>query len=926
MGYSISELKNHFSGFFSIAILLICSFPCLGQISSNSPGNWNNASTWQNAEIPSISSIVTVDHDSVVIPKGVTVEVSALNIANGKLVVNGTLIVYGNLKMIKNDAKFSMGPEAFVNIFGDFEAKNKIDISISSYLIIQGNFTKTGSSGQGNLDVENGNIYIFGEATGWPENFSGCEGDYDGETSNIAEDDCDFGNDEDFVDNHDDLPPEIVELLNCFNLTQLENLTVNCDGIAHFEIEEISEVTYQWQVKTYGSNWISIAGAVNNELSISNSDAEFDDGNQFRVVVKATEANSGTCKVVVSNVATLNINNDNKTWTGAINSDWNNTGNWSCNSVPNSTSNALIPGGLLNYPVINETASAEVKDLRIEPNASVLLNGEMEIYGNISSVGTFSAGAGTIYFTGNSIQNIPGDVFFENRINNLHVGNPQNVILEGSLNITGILRIEEGNLETNDYLSLLSTASQTALIDGSGNGEIIGNIKMQRYLDPAFGYKYFSSPFKQTLVGNFADYIDLNSAFPNFYSYNENRKDEDGKDATGWEIFTSAENELEILRGYALNFGAENAAKTVEISGEVNNGPLSINLKNNGGKYTQGFHLIGNPYPSPIDWNSQAGWTKANIDNAIYFFTASNSDQYSGTYSSYVNGISSEDGKSSNIIPSMQGFFVHVSDPVSGIFPISATLGINNQARLNNFSQEFMKSRKSKKVEIPLFSLSAGFKNEKNDASVFYFPSFASTSFEKEKDALKIMNTEVSVPNLYSLSPKADKLSINALPVPNANTKIHIPLGINSQKEGWMDLNLKKIQNIGFYIYLIDNERKKFQDLSQDSDYSFYSTAGENNSRFELLLTYSKMANPEEIFPEVFSINTIDKNIGIKMNLEEGKSGLLQLANLSGQILEQLQVKEKEVHEFKGIKSSGIYLVSLHYEKGVFTKKIIIQN
>ena len=49
--------------------------------------------------------------------------------------------------------------------------------------------------------------------------------------------------------------------------------------------------------------------------------------------------------------------------------------------------------------------------------------------------------------------------------------------------------------------------------------------------------------------------------------------------------------------------------------------------------YTKGFNLVGNPYPSAIDWDAASGWTKTNIDNAVYYFKASATDQYGGTYS-----------------------------------------------------------------------------------------------------------------------------------------------------------------------------------------------------------------------------------------------------------------------------------------------------
>lgn len=930
---------------------------------------------------------------------------------DGHLTIKAALIVHGNFNM-GNKSRLTLEEGAKLIVFGDFIAENMVTLAFNSLIIVYGNFSHTTGSPHGDITAEEGDIYIFGEVDETWDNFDTC-GDYEGDTVDVDNvENCDYGTEEDYIDNQDDIQedyPDINEELNCFQLNPIEDEIICVNGTANFSVNPIPQVSYEWQVKTIEGEWTSIEGESTNSLSISQSDTVFVNLNKFRLVVRAT--GDQICKVVVSNVATLTLKpvdfemteiegeteicsgignlsyeileipsvesynwsvpadwllesgqNTNKitvkpgntsgeiklsatnscgttkektifvelhkkgTWTGAMDSNWNNAGNWSCNTIPDKNTNVTIPSGLSIYPLIDAASTGEVKDIEIESGASLILKGKMTIFGNISNSGTFSAEGGAIYMMGEAFQNIPANTFFNNLLKDLLINNPENVELNGSLDISGIVKIEEGNLISNNFLRLISTEDQTALIDGSGNGEIVGNVAMQRYLSPAFGYKYFSSPFVQTLVGNFQDYIDLNSEFPNFYSYNENRKDAAGNDATGWETFTNPASLLEVLKGYALNFGAENTTETVEISGEVNNGPLSIDLQNHGGKYTKGFQLVGNPYPSPIDWDSDAGWTKTYIDDAIYFFTASDSDQYTGTYSSFVNGISSADGKSSNIIPSMQGFFIHVTNPASGIYPVSATLSINNLARVNNFSQKFLKSRKSKEAEISLFSISAGFENEKNDPAIFYFPGFASPSFEKDKDALKMLNTEVAVPNFYSLSPKAEKLSINALFAPEPNSEIHIPLGINSQKEGWMDLKLQQFKNINFYVYLIDKEKKIIQDLSKNDNYRFYSSPGEINSRFELLLSYSKRANSEEIFPKAFSSSVTNGIISVKMNLEKGNSGNLQLTTLSGQILEQFQVKAKETKEFRGIKSSGIYLVSLHYEKGVYTEKIIIRN
>jgi len=164
--------------------------------------------------------------------------------------------------------------------------------------------------------------------------------------------------------------------------------------------------------------------------------------------------------------------------------------------------------------------------------------------------------------------------------------------------------------------------------------------------------------------------MDLASSWPMFYRYDESRT------SSGWVSYSAGTLPLVPLEGYAVNFGSVTAPHTADVTGEVNNGSVSVTLFNNNNAYTKGFNLAGNPYPSPVDWNA-AGWTKTGIDNALYFFRTSTTDEYGGTYSSYVNGISS-DGVADNIIPSMQGFFVHVSD---GTYPVTGCAGSNQQCQ-----------------------------------------------------------------------------------------------------------------------------------------------------------------------------------------------------------------------------------------------------
>jgi len=75
-------------------------------------------------------------------------------------------------------------------------------------------------------------------------------------------------------------------------------------------------------------------------------------------------------------------------WTGSIDSDWNNAGNWNPATVPTSLSNVTI-NSAPHYPVITTSNAAFCNDLTIQDGATMTINPgkSMVVYGNIVLVG-----------------------------------------------------------------------------------------------------------------------------------------------------------------------------------------------------------------------------------------------------------------------------------------------------------------------------------------------------------------------------------------------------------------------------------------------------------------------------------------------------------------------------------------------------------
>ncbi|MEI6682762.1 MAG: T9SS type A sorting domain-containing protein [Bacteroidota bacterium] len=540
--------------------------------------------------------------------------------------------------------------------------------------------------------------------------------------------------------------------------------------------------------------------------------------------------------------------------------------------------------------------------------------GTLSVARDFINNGYFNNNGGTVVFSG-TVQSLWGSS--KTQFENITVNNGSiTTVSSADQTLNGIL-LCNGSFQANGNLTLLSGSSRTALIDGAGAGEVIGNLNIQRYLPRGFGYKYFTSAFKAATVSQFGSYINLGAGFPSFYMYDENRM------FTGWVTYTNPAGLLVPMQGYAANFGPASSPVTLALSGEVNNGNLIPVTMFNGNKpFTQGFNLVGNPYPSPIDWNAQAGWIRDNVDDALYYFNAGVSDQYSGTYSTYINGISS-DGVANNIIPAMQGFFTHVS---GGQYPVAATLIFTNGVRINNLSPGFHKDVPV--ITCPLLRLTAKFEEEAaaEDPVVIYFDPDATTTFHKNLDALKLMNTDPDVPNLFMVSDDSENFSIKGLPYPSDSITT-VRLGVIIRKTGLVDIGVHDLLRMpsGIYVYLFDSETGIHQNLALYPDYRIRLEPGTYEHRFTVVFSkYDIRYQPGQ--DKSFFVYSFRNHLSAYVNLPAGHNADLKVYNILGKKMLEKPLSGTGYHELEMTVPTGIYVVTLYSVNGTYSKKVFINN
>lgn len=398
-----------------------------------------------------------------------------------------------------------------------------------------------------------------------------------------------------------------------------------------------------------------------------------------------------------------------------------------------------------------------------------------------------------------------------------------NAGVNNRLDIKSKLLVNNGNLITNNNLRLLSTASKTALISGSGNGEVVGNTTVQRYITGGNGYRYLTSPHINSSLNQWAPYVNgidnhvfipdtpQPIPFPTCYYYDETNLSSDPR--VGWISYTNPLNALSVATGYALVVPGN---ITLSLNGNVNNNLVQKNFitNTNTNSPNDGFNLVGNPYPSPINWNSlrslpsNSGW----LSQVVAYW--SNSGTYTGQYASY-NGVVGING-GSNIIASSQGFMIKNIDLNS-----THILTFDNSIRTEDLNPTFFDSEL-----IPYLLKLNLIGNHGQDELAIYFSEDATNNYDELIDAQKLLSATSGKPNFYSIVENL-KLGINAFK--KLDQDVVIPLGIELNGIGNYSINVGIMNEFDetSVIYLEDRELGVFQNLIENQTYSF--VAFENN-------------------------------------------------------------------------------------------------
>lgn len=472
-----------------------------------------------------------------------------------------------------------------------------------------------------------------------------------------------------------------------------------------------------------------------------------------------------------------------------------------------------------------------------------------------------------------------------------------NLIIQptGALTVSGTLNV------TNDLTVESDATGQGSLID-DGTLNVTGQTLVEHYLSN--GRWWYISP--QIQNANAGDDLMVDQTTYELYYWKENNN---GTLGDGWQEMAGADN-LNPLQGYAYQ-NLSGTPITGNFIGNLNTGShgSADNLTRSTGAYKEGFNLVGNPYPSGIDWGTEnsptTGLNKDNLLNTIWV----RKDGVFATYNWSGDGTGTNGG--TRYIAPGQAVWVRVDD-----LSTTGTYSLTNDTRVHHTTPPL------KPFEANVFRLNANMDGENNDELAVGFYNTAEEEYEKY-DSEKMFTENMNFAQIYTVA-EGYKLAINGLP-DNDEKEYIVPLGYRVLKPGDVTFEATNLDqfDLNTTVYLNDKNEEVMVNLRENNTYTFSPyIKGDNPNRFELIFT-QQSTGIEQYTNEINIFNN-----GNTLYLQTGLSGRahVKLIDMLGRTVDE---RQKELNPgLNGIriddKKPGAYIVWVKHNDQLITQKIIL--
>jgi hypothetical protein len=358
-------------------------------------------------------------------------------------------------------------------------------------------------------------------------------------------------------------------------------------------------------------------------------------------------------------------------------------------------------------------------------------------------------------------------------------------------------------------------------------------------------------------------------------------------------------------RGYLYSVQAANP--TNQFAGNLNNGAVSYAVTKNStaDPLLVGFNLIGNPYPSAIDWKASSGWTRSNLldsgggyDMWIWNPATNNYGVYNSLASTGTNGIS-------NFIAPMQGFFVRADS--------NASVHMTNDIRVHTNASNWFKPganknyENSKNIKIKIASQS----KLGSDEVLLQFGAASN-----QAGAAKLYSTIKTAPSAY-LTSGAQELTVRYLT--NTTNNPIIPLAFKPGSDGNYTMRIDFDAAHYDFVVLEDTKTKVKHDLKDTPTYDFSAAVTDAFDRF--LLHFEAVPIGNNTLPILIYYN--GNEIVFDVSLVPDETAVEIFDTLGRKILEK-KIRGKTIHYVPFNNKNQVYIVKAVSAGLSFNSKIFV--
>lgn len=598
-------------------------------------------------------------------------------------------------------------------------------------------------------------------------------------------------------------------------------------------------------------------------------------------------------------------------------------------------------------------------NVTISNNTNLITSGNVTINfkgGIVTNNGTITNSNGSLAFSAPVVFEGTGTT----NTRNLKINHTGTSLISNRINVSSALEVSNGSLNANNNLTLLSNATNSAIIAPvAAGGTIRGKVTAQRYIPQGKRAFRFLTPSVTTddFISNnwqLATHITgsttgangfdtTGSGNPSLFTYNNQQAT-----GTGWTAIanTNATN-LQATVGYRLqvrgdrnvniNAASEanmNNAITLNATGTVATGTIVINtssnpaMNNTTNATTNGYSLIGNPYVNTVNWNTL---TKTGLTDAYYAWDAN-----MGTAAQRGRYVAFSTATGSNNVASAVNQFIQ---PGQAFFVKNTTVGTAGTLTFNetdkagtNVNSTFFRTSATalSRLDLQVFETNEmALSPNPVDAAVAVFGS----QFSNQIEAGDVEKLSSGTENLSFLN-NGTPLAIDARAVVATTDELQIQLQQFQANKSYTFRPQFSNFEASTTPFLLDTYLNQYTPLALNTptNVTFTTTADVASfatNRFKIVFQNVTLTNPTFAAEHVNLYPNPVANNQFSIALPSYYAGKVNVTIINAIGQQVYQVKQEAQNNLSitpnATLAQGMYLVQIENQGNTITKKITIQ-